>query len=497
MTMVADVDLSTWNRYPSSPRLRGSDPFGANLISVGQAVESNLAQSIAGGDVVAAYTPSADSRLIYVSATGDDGTGASTTIAAQTDAFDPQGTVLPYLTLAAATAQVRSGYADWVLLKRGDTWTGETTPFITGRSNTERSVVTYYGTTGARPVLKMARSSVVNSWWTTSNIVVYGLDFYAHTRDPAAPEYTVDSAGEPAFRLVGGGDNITFDETIIRFFRGGIVLQSSGGLEYTNFTIKRCMVLDSYGSPATGHVQGMYVDGVDGCVLEDNLFDYNGWHSDISAAWATQYNHNVYMQTSNVGNNVTVNNNIFSRGASHGLQGRAGGLFNDNLMVNNSIGFDGGYTGFPIANGTELMFKDNVILDGKLMDLLEIYTEDTFAVWGIHIEANALDLGGTVVLQNNIIANRKDDSVSTTAIDTPAGTTETANAIYAWNVGEDMTDVLWTHPSAGVTDYMTNIGETATEAAFYTMLRSRPLNVFTNKYSATSANNYFRAGFNR
>ena len=28
MTTVADVDLSTWNRYPSSPRLRGSNPFG-------------------------------------------------------------------------------------------------------------------------------------------------------------------------------------------------------------------------------------------------------------------------------------------------------------------------------------------------------------------------------------------------------------------------------------------------------------------------------------
>ena len=54
MTTVADVDLSTWNRYPTSPRLRGSGPFGSNLISVGQAVESDLAQSIAGGDVVAA-----------------------------------------------------------------------------------------------------------------------------------------------------------------------------------------------------------------------------------------------------------------------------------------------------------------------------------------------------------------------------------------------------------------------------------------------------------
>ena len=28
MTTVADVDLSTWNRYPTSPRLRGSNPFG-------------------------------------------------------------------------------------------------------------------------------------------------------------------------------------------------------------------------------------------------------------------------------------------------------------------------------------------------------------------------------------------------------------------------------------------------------------------------------------
>ena len=34
MTTVADVDLTTWNRYATSPRLRGSDPFGANLNAI-------------------------------------------------------------------------------------------------------------------------------------------------------------------------------------------------------------------------------------------------------------------------------------------------------------------------------------------------------------------------------------------------------------------------------------------------------------------------------
>ena len=54
MTTVADVDLSTWNRYATSPRLRGSNPFGLNLISVGQASETNLAQSITDGDTTLA-----------------------------------------------------------------------------------------------------------------------------------------------------------------------------------------------------------------------------------------------------------------------------------------------------------------------------------------------------------------------------------------------------------------------------------------------------------
>ena len=31
MTTVADVDLSTWNRYPTSPRLRGSNPFNLGI----------------------------------------------------------------------------------------------------------------------------------------------------------------------------------------------------------------------------------------------------------------------------------------------------------------------------------------------------------------------------------------------------------------------------------------------------------------------------------
>ena len=497
MTTVAGVDLSTWNRYPTSPRLRGSDPFGSNLISVGQAVESNLAQAIAGGDVVAAYTPSTDSRLIYVSATGNDGTGASTTIAAQTDAFDPQGTVLPYLTLAAAFAQARDGFPDWVLLKRDDTWTGENVVVKSGRGITEPYLMGYYGTSGARPLIKRGVSAGVNiGSGVKSNFVMYGIDYYCNGRDPSDPSYTGYVDSNAGFRFVGGGANITFDECVFRWFYSGMTIQAFEGNSHSNVTIKRCIITDNYGSQADGHSQGVYFSGIDGLTIEENFFDYNGWHGDISGADRVQYNHNLYIQTDNIGANLIFRNNISTRGSSHGVHGRPGGLYEENLFVGNAVSLQIGYSTTPILSGTEARAENNVILSGELMDPDNLWTGDTTAIWGLNVEGNILSSGGTAAVVNNIAANRKDTGVNI-GIKIIAGVTYTNNAVYDWEASEDMTDVSWTHPEAELPAYMTSIGETATDAAFYAMQRARPFGDYSGKYTSLQANNYFREGFNR
>ena len=44
---------------------------------------------------------------------------------------------------------------------------------------------------------------------------------------------------------------------------------------------------------------GIYVDGVDGCRIEECLFDHNGWRPTVPGADATIYRHNIYIQGNN------------------------------------------------------------------------------------------------------------------------------------------------------------------------------------------------------
>ena len=69
--------------------------------------------------------------------------------------------------------------------------------------------------------------------------------------------------------------------------------------------------------------QGLYVQGVNGIQLMENVFDHNGWNENASGSKATIFNHNTYMRADN--DNVVVIGNVFSNASSHGLQARSGG----------------------------------------------------------------------------------------------------------------------------------------------------------------------------
>ena len=65
------------------------------------------------------FTPSADTRIMYVSATGNDSTGqiySSTSEEVGSNPFNPSKNILPFATYEAAYANVRWGYPDWILI---------------------------------------------------------------------------------------------------------------------------------------------------------------------------------------------------------------------------------------------------------------------------------------------------------------------------------------------------------------------------------------------
>jgi len=91
------------------------------------------------------FTPSTDSRILYVSNSGNDGSGQvyfSTDPLISNNPFKPSSGIKAYASFAAAFAQTRSGYPDWILVERGGSFTetinirdgrSESEPFFTGR----------------------------------------------------------------------------------------------------------------------------------------------------------------------------------------------------------------------------------------------------------------------------------------------------------------------------------------------------------------------------
>lgn len=88
-------------------------------------------------------------RIVYVSSSqGSDQTAkvyskTSTEIGGQP--LNPTGQVMPYASLSTAYAQLRNGYPDIMLLKRGDTWSEKLSVGKAGKGLTERMIVGAYG----------------------------------------------------------------------------------------------------------------------------------------------------------------------------------------------------------------------------------------------------------------------------------------------------------------------------------------------------------------
>src|SRR5688572_33471034 len=95
-------------------------------------------------------TPSFDSRIVYVSVDGNDLNGGHYSLAQVGDPFNPNISIQPFQTIKEGLNQLRNGYPDWLLLRRGDTWHETINLNQSGESNIERIVISAYGQ-GDRP----------------------------------------------------------------------------------------------------------------------------------------------------------------------------------------------------------------------------------------------------------------------------------------------------------------------------------------------------------
>ncbi len=283
-------------------------------------------------------------KILYVSSTdGNDGTAVvynPNDSVIGSDPIQPTGTVQAFATVAAAANNVSNGEAAWILLKRGDTFFESLVP-KSGASPTMPFVYASYGSSNQVPLLKTGSQP---GFFYCCNTIQYtsiiGLSFYAHTRNPDDPDY-IDSNGSTGINLYSNAgqqiNHILFEGNIFRFYISNVI-QGPGTLD--NIVLRRNLILDNYSE--TAHSQGLFAARVDGMILDDNIFDHNGWYkqsinSDNSKkdGQATIFNHNTYFA---LNHNITFSNNSFYRPSSVGTKWTAdeGPASTTNIqMINN------------------------------------------------------------------------------------------------------------------------------------------------------------------
>ncbi|MDC3954843.1 right-handed parallel beta-helix repeat-containing protein [Polyangium jinanense] len=389
------------------PGASGSSSSGTNVGGVGGAGGSGGTGGVGGAggtggmdagppwDPTVGWThfeESADTQKIYVSSSdGDD----------NNDGLSPEKAVK---TIAKGKQLLRDGFPDWLLLKRGDAWNeGLGTWTLSGRGTTEPMLVSTYGDAVARPLLETGakRGLYADPGVTLQHLAFVGIHFHANTRDPASPDFVGPAGDEGVMWLAKGGD-LLFEDLMIQSYTGNISIQGIQG-KINNVRVRRSVIVDAYDiedpdpNETLDDSEGLYAMNVDVLVLEGNVFDHNGWNADVPGANATLYNHNVYIQSSC--SKVTIRGNITTRAASHGIQARAGGVVDKNLVIDNPIGFSYGLTNgsaTPVPGGVTGTVTGNVVGDAGDITAAEAR--------GIGIQIGNIK---SAVVENNILAHDK------------------------------------------------------------------------------------------
>jgi hypothetical protein len=323
--------------------VRSSPPLGGSIADgTGGTGDTHLFRDPQGWTVV---TPSSDSRLIYVSSSsGNDTTGnyvLASSIPSGTARDGLPSGVTPVATFAKARTFLRPGYPDWMLLRSGDTWHEILGAGPGGRSASEPMIITSYEK-GRRPILQpdpASGSGIIshNGATVTSNLSYIGLEFYDARKDPSSPNFVHDGAGKAsgpditAFFWNDGSDNILVEDCFMHFMASGLTIQDVTGPAPANWTIRRNIIVDMY--ELTGRGQGIFTGGVNGMVIEENIFDHNAWN-DAAGVPAGIFDHHLYLTRVF---NTLVRKNLFLRAESLSVKCPSGDIdeAHDNAYDNN------------------------------------------------------------------------------------------------------------------------------------------------------------------
>jgi hypothetical protein len=449
-------------------------------------------------------TPSSDSRLIYVSSSqGNDSTAqVYSTSQVGSDPRSPSISVNAFQTYSAAVAQMRDGYPDWILFRCDDTFQNVQINMLgvgDGRSASERIVVTYYddgGPLGDRPLLLNSEIRRLGSSDPASHWAFVGLHIYNDEVDPNSANFNPAIEESSKSSLLNGGLNLLIEDCVFEFH--GMSIQgptNPDALRAGNIEIRRNIIVDTYYNDScadkTKRPSGIYMIRITNVLVEENVFDHNGWNEDVSGAGRSTYNHNLYMSDDMQGD-VISRGNINARASANASQWRSGAIVEKNLYIQNPAGV---FIGHNERAAAAVRVRFNVVLEGLYMGTC---TWASGANYGISLDvADFLDFGTPVTVEENIIAHNLESPANGALSESTAPEfSYIDNIIYDWKPDRDMWDAGWTAPERSVGSYHASIGGTATTEAFLQAARGRALRDWAEELSAYAVINYIREGFN-
>jgi hypothetical protein len=294
---------------------------------------------------------------------------------------------------------LRDMMPDWMLLKRGDVWNETLGNWQkSGRSETERMLVGTYGDDPERPLIKTGTETALSALsGNLAHLAFVGMHFYAHTRDPDSAEFK-GATGNEGIRWLAQTDDLLFEDIMVQYYAGtNMTIQGN----ISNFKLRRSIIVDAYNQASISHSNGIYIQDVKGVLIEENFFDHNGWNTNAKLAGLgtgpTIFNHNAYIQVSC--SDLTFRGNITMRASSHGFQARPGGTVENNLVIDNPIGFSYGLvegSADPKLGGVTGIVAGNVIRDSGDISAMNPR--------GIGIQVGNIK---SAMIENNILAHDK------------------------------------------------------------------------------------------
>jgi hypothetical protein len=240
------------------------------------------------------FEPSSATQIIYVSAEGNDEWDGRV--------GQPNGSTGPKRTFNAAMQAMRPGQADWILLRRGDTFEGSVSLRVSGRSPNEPVLIASYGPDTTRPVVQ---GGIFLNDGGQQNFAIAHLDL------------------REGFSAAAAADGVLVEGC---YLQGAAGITATGGtVTHSNWRIRRNVVSRSNDS-------GLYFYSIAGLLVEENVV--------YRPATLAPGNHGMYFTRRGNSDVVTRHNIVYvDKPQGNGIMQRPGGLAEGNVV--GAVGWSG------------------------------------------------------------------------------------------------------------------------------------------------------------